>query len=76
LDETVDKNQAVAKVARERLNFINQDDLDQVVSTLDQINSRVSDLEKTVLGGSDDSRLEHCRGKSWRPVEGRGAEAE
>ena len=63
LDETVVKNRAAAKVARERLSFINQADLDQVVSALDELNSRVSGLKKTVLGGSDDSRLEHCRGK-------------
>lgn len=50
--EALDRAQAAAGGARDRLDFANQADVDALRSTFDSIRSRVSDLEESVFGAS------------------------
>ncbi|MDA0328966.1 MAG: hypothetical protein O2958_08160 [Gemmatimonadetes bacterium] len=50
--EALERAQAAAGGARDRLDFAHQADLDALRSTFDSIRSRVSDLEQSVFGAS------------------------
>jgi polyhydroxyalkanoate synthesis regulator phasin len=68
--DALDRAQTAAEGARERLDFVQQADMDSLMGAVDSMRSRVSALEENVFGAARDGDASGAKGEEGGPDSG------